>query len=227
MPPAVSLAVAILKIGQVPRKTGGAKNGKIISRVPARLIARKFPRRSGHFGDRPKRANSSRCAHRAARSHACGHADVRACMHARSLGIGNGKSGKNGRKRPKSANRPVGRKRPRRRGQNRAGCVATAVSTGSATIGRNANRAIPGASKSKSARSTWTSEHSYTRSLSACEYACSAAIRYVYARSVATVEKHERSLRLFVPSWSMPLSPAKCFAAAWPPGCDPTAIPCH
>ncbi len=63
----------------------------------------------------------------------------------------------NGVKPAKSAadrKRTVGRKRPRRRGQNRAACVATAVLTRNATIGRNANRAIPGPSKSKSTHST-------------------------------------------------------------------------
>ena len=54
----------------------------------------------------------------------------RALTHTWSLDIGNGKSGKTGQNRPKTAKRPAGRKRPRQRGQNRAGCVATAVSTG-------------------------------------------------------------------------------------------------
>jgi hypothetical protein len=54
----------------------------------------------------------------------------RALTHTRSVGIGKGKSGKNGRNRPKTRESPIGRKRPRRRGQNRAACVATAVSTG-------------------------------------------------------------------------------------------------
>ena len=159
--------LAFSEIGQVPAKRGPRKTGKTTSRVRARLLAEKIisaPKWT--LCRRPKRANSSR--RRALARHDLTLAATptfRALTHTRNVGNGNGnereKSAEIGRKR---ANRPAGRNRPRRRGQNRAGCVATAVSTGNATIGRNAKNATLGALKSKSPHSTWTSEHSYTLS---------------------------------------------------------------
>ena len=54
-------------------------------------------------------------------------------------------------------------------------------------IGRNANRAILGASKSKSPHSTWTSGDSYEKYTHGC-----------ISTPISTAEKHERSLTLFV-----------------------------
>ena len=102
--------------------------------------------------------------------------------------------------RPKNAagaNRTIGRKRPRRRGQNRADCVATAVSARNATIGRNANRAILGPSKSKSARSTRSRAHSDKRiDVYRTAHHC-AMVNAILGSRVSTVEKHERSFALF------------------------------
>ena len=144
---------------------------------------------------------------RAARSHACDHADVsRAHAHAeprhwqRQEREKRLKTAENRRIEgwPKTA-APTGPESRRLRRNGRFGRE-------SATIGRNANRAIPGPSKSKTPHSTWTSEHYYTCSLSACESHAPRRSSAPMATGCNMAEKHERSLRLLTRS----TSPSPC-----------------
>ena len=174
---------------------------------------------------RPKRAISSRS--RAlrgtiprSRARRCS-----ACVRARNLHVGNGKQRENRPKSAKIGESTGGRKRPRWWGQNRAGCVATAVSTGNATIGRNAKNAKLGALKSKSPHSTWTSEHSYTCSLFASEPRTSRRSGMSMSAGCNAAEKHERSLTLFAGLRGPACARGPCGAVVRPTIASPAEAP--